>query len=650
MLNESLEDSSSESQSSEELGQVEVEMESEDSGFDESEEGVMFELRYETKIDHAQRVQAQMSNLHNEILSLQNLQEQQKNCPDLGRIIDYLQNYELPRDAKLARQTVAESASYYLDKGLLYHHFTTPNKHMAKIEPIVEQLAIPSSWRTKILHQMHDKGGHFGHDKTYLSLRARYFWPRMYTDCKLYCKTCHICQQTKSATHPEKAEMHPWNPTVVGGVWGIDICGPLPAGKNGEKYILVCVEHVSKWIEGIPICDQEATTVADKLYSEIFTRYMCPAILFSDRGKNFTGKVVARLCKLFAINKINSSAYRPQSNGQVEAQNRVLWAGLRGYCENQKDWPQFLPGILMGYRASIHETTGFSPFQLMYGRNPRLPMDYELPLAINEHSKTADEYMKNFIPKLKLMNKVAADRIRERQEKYKERYDKTATKRDLPEGEIYWLLTPPLTKPGLNKKMQVRYDKLVFIKSKEENDTYRCVEMSTMKEIRHAIHADRLKPYFVDTDYFPERIVNREDDEDKEEEKENDREEDRKAVGSTVVDQRRAKVDEYITLDIEDVEGEEISSESSRDSEGGGVEADAEKSQKWWPVKKLSGTKLMGKKRYYRVVWEKENEKPQWIDEKDIGSKLKIDYHKNYTLQGKKRRKRLTENKGDKDE
>jgi hypothetical protein len=632
---------------------LDITEETRENGFDESEEGVIFEFGYETKTEHEQRVRnlqmQQLNNLHHDMLSLQNLQEQQKNCPDLGRIIEYLQNFELPEDAKIARQTVAEATSYFFKDGLLYHHYTVPNRHAAEVEPIIEQLAIPSSLRTKVLYQIHDKGGHFNHDKTYLSLRARYFWPRMYTDCKLYCKTCHICQQIKSATHPEKAEMHPWNPTVVGGVWGCDVVGPLPEGKGGEKYILVCVEHMSKWIEGIPMITQEATEVADKLYKEIFTRFMAPAVLYSDRGKNFTGKVVARLCKLFAVNKINSSAYRPQSNGQVESLNRVLWSGLRAYCENQKEWPEFLPGILMGYRASVHETIGVSPFELMFGRTPRLPIDYELPLTPAEHSRTADEYMKKFIPKLKLMNKVAADRIKERQEKYKERYDKKTSKRDLQEGELYWLLTPPLTKAGLNKKMQPRYDKLVFIKSKEENDTYRCVEMANMKEISHAIHADRLKSYWVDTDYFPDRMIDRKKDKSEEDErgKEKENGEDKKAVGSTAVEQKRAKAHEYVALEMEDSEEEEPRSRKDSDSGGDEVDNGKKESQEWWPVKRLSGTKMMGKKRYYRVVWDKD-EKPQWIDEKDVGTKLKIEYHKSYTLQGKKRKKKLTEDQGDK--
>jgi hypothetical protein len=331
-------------------------------------EGTMIEFQYENS---KEEFQEQINALHQEILSLGNLQEQQRNCPDLGRIILYLQTSELLLDNKLARQTVIESPDYFFRDGLLYHHYSPKNKHISKDQPIIEQLAVPISLRTKVLHQFHDQNSHLGNDKTYLTIRARYFWPKMYSDCKLYCKTCRICQQIKTDTHPKKAELHPWNPTVVGGVWGMDIVGPLPTSKNGEKYILVCVEHVSKWVEAVPLKTQEATEIADKLYSEIFTKFGAPQSLMSDRGKNFIGKVVSRLCNLFAVKRLKSSAFRPQSNGQVESFNRVIWQGLRAYCENQKDWVEFLPAILMGYRCSVHETTGYSPFQLMFGRNPR---------------------------------------------------------------------------------------------------------------------------------------------------------------------------------------------------------------------------------------------------------------------------------------
>src|SRR2546425_1119559 len=133
---------------------------------------------------------------------INDLQQLQNECPDLSRIIKCLRLGELPIEEKLARQTVFESEDYYFQDGILKHKYTPKNKNLCRGEPVVDQLAVPTQLRTKILFEYHDLAGHNSHERTYATIRKKYFWPRFYGEIFNYCKTCEICQKVKNHTHP----------------------------------------------------------------------------------------------------------------------------------------------------------------------------------------------------------------------------------------------------------------------------------------------------------------------------------------------------------------------------------------------------------------------------------------------------------------
>jgi len=108
-----------------------------------------------------------------DVISTENVKQLQLECPDAGRIITYLQTNELPQDPKLARETVFQAEEYFFKDGVLFHHYTPKNKHVAKAQPIIEQLVVPTSLRMKVLHQFHDLNGHSGFDRTYATIRSR---------------------------------------------------------------------------------------------------------------------------------------------------------------------------------------------------------------------------------------------------------------------------------------------------------------------------------------------------------------------------------------------------------------------------------------------------------------------------------------------
>lgn len=155
----------------------------------------------------------------------------------------------------------------------------------------------------------------------------------------------------------------------------MDVCGPLPITDRGNKYIVVAADYFSKWPECWAIPDQEAKTIAHCL-EELIGRHGVPQALLADQGKKFECKVISEICKLLKIEKLITTAYHPQCDGQVERFNRTLGDMLATIAgNNKKEWDLCLHQVLLAYRTSINESTGATPFSLLYGREARLPVD-----------------------------------------------------------------------------------------------------------------------------------------------------------------------------------------------------------------------------------------------------------------------------------
>ena len=159
-------------------------------------------------------------------------------------------------------------------------------------------------------------------------------------------------------------------------IMAIDLLGPLPESQQGNSYVMVVADYFTRWMEAIPIPNQEAATVANKLVDEVFMRFSPPEQLHSDQGKQFESKLMAELCKLLHIKKTRTSPYHPQYDGMVERFNRTLLNMLAAHCEDHPwDWEQHVHEVCMAYNTSVHSSTGYTPFYLMFGRQARLPVD-----------------------------------------------------------------------------------------------------------------------------------------------------------------------------------------------------------------------------------------------------------------------------------
>ena len=280
----------------------------------------------------------------------------------------------------------------------------------------------------------------------------------------------------------------------------MDILSGLPTTKEKYKHVLLVVDSYSKWCECIPLRTQEATEVASVLFREIISRYGAPRVLISDRGKNFMSNLVKALSELFEIKRTLTSAYHPMTNGLVESKNSFILQALRAYCKGQQDdWPELLPGIMMAYRSTpATQSTDFSPFFLLYGREMRLPIDTVLQPKdhLNQDYKV---HLGRVLQNLEICRKLAGENIKAAQEKYKHQHDKYSQLPKYRPAQRVWLYctkVPQGKAPKLHRKWVGPY----YITMIGPNHTFRLRNAQTNLEVKSLVNAARLKPYFDPAD------------------------------------------------------------------------------------------------------------------------------------------------------
>ncbi|KAE9140019.1 hypothetical protein PF010_g355 [Phytophthora fragariae] len=156
----------------------------------------------------------------------------------------------------------------------------------------------------------------------------------------------------------------------------VDAVGPLPETERGNKYILVFVDYFTRWAEAFAVGALDSITFVDAMVNGVVSRHGVPSRLLSDNGRNFTSDVAKSFYQTLGIKKLFGAAYHPQTQGLVERFNGTLIGMLMMHVdEAQTDWDVYLPRVLFAYRTAYHEALGDTPFFMLYGRDPVLPLD-----------------------------------------------------------------------------------------------------------------------------------------------------------------------------------------------------------------------------------------------------------------------------------
>ena len=336
---------------------------------------------------------------------------------------------------KQANSSGLDEATYVLKEGLLYQQ-----------KGNIEVLALPQQFRHKVMELGHSIpwAGHMAFEKTLNRIGSRFVWPGMYSQVSQFCSSCEICQLT-SARGVARAQLQslPIIDTPFERI-GMDIVGPLERSSSGHRYILVICDYATRYPEAFPLKSIKARQVANCLL-QLFSRVGIPKEVLTDCGTNFLSKLLRQVYQVLGVKGIKTTPYHPQTDGLVERYNQTLKSMLRKFVSHTgADWDQWLPYMLFAYREVPQASTGFSPFELLYGRQVRGPLDllkdyWESPKPERDNVVA---YVVKMREKLEEMTALVQENMGAAQQNQKAWYDRKARERVLKPGQKVLLLLP----------------------------------------------------------------------------------------------------------------------------------------------------------------------------------------------------------------
>lgn len=314
----------------------------------------------------------------------------QDECRDIRLVKSWLQDKTRPEYSDISSESyVVKSLWAQWSRLTLKDNFLCRVWEVEDSNMTTYQIVVPLSQRRYILQQMHDAktSAHLGMTKTLNKIRQNYYWPGLQSDVRSYISGCDVCSRRKAPLKTKRAPMQPLQVGYPLERIATDILGEFPETENGNRYIIVISDYFTKWTEAFPMRNMEAQTVAKIVTNEVICRLGCPATIHSDQGRQYESILFTEVCKLLQIRKTRTTPYHPQSDGMVERFNKTLATMLSAYVdENHRDWDESIPFVMMAYRASQHESTGYSPNMLMLGREVATPLDimYDMPSSWKE--------------------------------------------------------------------------------------------------------------------------------------------------------------------------------------------------------------------------------------------------------------------------
>ena len=385
---------------------------------------------------------------------------------------------------KIQQITKRKSTELFLKDGILFRK--APGNSMSN------QFWLPKSLRRVAMAYIHeDLSGHLAHEKTFNNLRSRFYWPGYEREVEQFVAGCLTCQ-TRNAPPKVIAPLMSLKADYPNDLVMWDLTGPLTRSLQYNTMILVIIDGFTHFVEAYSLPDQQAKTVADCLVHYAL-HYGSPRQLHSDRGANFTSEVMKEVSKVLGTKQSHTSGMTPWANGCVERFNRTLKAMLsKTISDSQTDWDKHLLPVVYAYNTTVHDSTGFSPFFLQFGRAPLLPVD----VLLDNPPRVADklEYAIKLRRSLQYAFKAARmsmEKLRRQNKEYKEATNKIADEFSI--GQLV-MLHNPATPKGKSKKLMCQYYGPYTILSRANAVDY-VIRLFDGSSLPKLVHRNRLKPF-----------------------------------------------------------------------------------------------------------------------------------------------------------
>ena len=412
---------------------------------------------------------------------------------ELKRLQETDQTMEIIRRAVLKQQS-ENGVSFVEKEGLIYHVVRAPLGRDGGELYTREQLVLPVPCRGMVMELAHSipLAGHLGKHKTTDRVQQQFYWPTLRKDVADYCRRCEACQKT-SRVKPRHAPLIPL-PIMDEPFQKIamDIVGPLPRSRSGNRYVLVICDYATRYPEAVPMRAVDAESVAEELV-KLFARVGIPGEILTDQGSNFTSQMLTEMYRLLHIRPIRTTPYHPQTDGLVERFNQTLKSMLRKFAtQKEKDWDKLIPYVLFAYREVPQRSTGFSPFELLYGREVRGPLDVlrESWVARERNTESVVSHVLAIRERMEQMSSLVKESLEKAQQSQKAWYDQTARDRTLNEGDMELVLLPTSSNTLIIAQWQGPYKV-----TKQVGKVNYLIDMHDRRKRKRLFHINMLREY-----------------------------------------------------------------------------------------------------------------------------------------------------------
>ena len=302
--------------------------------------------------------------------------------------------YQVAKHLRVPRETFKAALHKVLDKkskaayvkvkeqlliknGLLYQ-----KTQQEQADKIVFQFVVPQRHQGATLDGCHREAAHQSQRHSTTLMQECFWWPGMTQDLRNHIKKCGRCRKYEAT--PPVVPMKLLACSGPGELLHVDFTSieeTVPLKEDPVIHnVLVLQDHFSKYVVMYLVKDQTACTAAETLRNGYFGLFGAPAYLVSNQGKAFTGHVITHICELYGVQKLRTLPYHAQTNGQVKRMNQMIIRMIGKLEEDRKAcWSEHLPELWLAYNATHSTVTGYSPYYLLFGRRPRIPVNYLFP-------------------------------------------------------------------------------------------------------------------------------------------------------------------------------------------------------------------------------------------------------------------------------
>jgi Integrase core domain/Chromo (CHRromatin Organisation MOdifier) domain len=290
----------------------------------------------------------------------------------------------------------------------------------------------------------------------YQTMRRDVFWPSISWDVQEFVGRCSSCARKRLSTQRKTTYLKLFPPSAPFEFVAMDILGPLPETKDGNRFLLVIVDRFSKLTRTVPLKTITAEEVSKAFVNEWFCVYGAPVVLLSDNGTQFVSKFFQSVCRLLGVKQVFTTAYHPASNGQCERFNRTVLNAITHYVsDNQDNWDELSYTATYAYNTTVQSSTGYTPFELTLSRtSPSHVLSTGIGFGVTPSSHTKALYRQKFLAECERLGHRVSETLTKSQERYKRTYDAHVRKRnaEIQIGDMVFVRTF-VAQPGRSPKL-----------------------------------------------------------------------------------------------------------------------------------------------------------------------------------------------------